>query len=148
MMMTRAAAMTTPAKARNHGARKRCLNSLMVETDCSGGAFNWRYERVSDHGVLARSATHCNHDRASDTLEASYPAKERKFLFQEDGGEDSTDDDGEGTQGRDDNSFDERVGSKVAQFTDNHHGHAQPPHRLYGSSRKLSGVARFEDAAN
>ncbi len=63
-------------------------------------------------------------DGADDAHEAAHFADKAESFFQEDGGQDRTDDDGEGSQGGDEDGIGKHVCGEVAYLANDHEGHA------------------------
>lgn len=76
--------------------------------------------------TLLRSVHHDN-DATNDAHEAANFSDQTEALLEEDGGEDGSDNDGQGTKGGDEDRIGESVGDEIADFAYDHESHAEPP---------------------
>lgn len=91
------------------------------------------------HGRL-RGSVHGDDDRADNAIDAANFAHETEPLLEEDGRQDSSHDDGQGTQGSDEDGIDKGVGDEVAEFSKDHQRHACPPVEVLEVSVALAGL--------
>lgn len=68
--------------------------------------------------------------RSNNTIETTYLADKTEPFFQEDGRQDRSHNDGQGSHGGNEDRIDETVGDKIACFTNNHQSHSKPPPKI------------------
>jgi hypothetical protein len=111
-------------------------NNARINEEAWGNDQMLHIVNVVDCGLYRRICS--NNNGADDALEASDLSDEAETLFQEDGGEDGADDDGQGSEGSNQDCVCEEVCGKVADFAENHEGHSTPPPGIFEISIALA----------